>query len=183
MNIKNIQIATNTSPPLYTFCGRLHYIILKQSIMNFPKLIWSVVFSAVIVFACRKPKEVGTQVEPSNPYDSTTLSKCFSCTDEKPYDTLTNVKGKIIRIYHDSLQGFEYSWGITLMEDDFAYNNYTLNKDSIVAPCPVLDPSLRKPNQKVLLSGVITTCNNLFSCPYCRYRYGRKLIVQRIRAL
>lgn len=145
------------------------------------RLILGAYCSILLCVSCKHKREIDLPVAVS-PYDSTTLSKCFSCSAETPVDTLTNMAGKIIRVPIDPINGFDYAWAISISKDGYESESYILSQDSILVPCPMLSPDLLVYNKKIILSGVTTSCNKLFSCPTCRFLFGRKVVVTKIQA-
>ena len=129
------------------------------------------------LFSCKK-EDIDT-----NNYDEESPIGCLTCTDEKVSEIYKDVEAVVTRTYHDPIKGIEDTYIFTITKADIqrADGVHTLSQDSILVPCKKIPTGFEIIGKKVKISGQLMSCGKLLGCPFCRFRYGRKFILTKIK--
>lgn len=131
----------------------------------------------ISLFSCKKEEK-----EPidTNDYSQEGVLPCFTCTDEKVSEIYKDVDAKVVKASHDPIKGIEVSYvlSISKMNTD---STYPLTQDSILVLCKKIPVGFEVLGKKVKISGQLMSCGKLLGCPDCRFRFGRKFILTKIK--
>jgi hypothetical protein len=128
-------------------------------------------------FSCKKEEK-----EPidTNDYSQEGALPCFTCTDEKVSEIYKDVDAMVVKALHDPIKGIEESYVFSISKRN-TDSTYILTQDSILVSCKKIPIGFEVLGKKVKISGQLMSCGKLLSCPSCRYFYGRKFILTRIK--
>jgi len=104
---------------------------------------------------------------------------CFECENEQNIDTLTNYLAKIVSVYHDPESGIKRSFVIDIQKSDLNNDMITFSADSLLVPCTAIPEEYKVVGKKVLVTGYITSCNELLHWQR-GLRFGRKFKINKI---
>ena len=135
-------------------------------------------------FSCqnKEKEDIPIIIEPidTNDYSQEGALPCFTCTDEKVSEIYKDVDAKVVKTLHDPIKGIEtsYVFSISKMNTD---STYPLTQDSILVPCKRIPLGYEILGKKVKISGQLMSCDKLLGCPICRFRFGKKFILTKIK--
>ncbi len=114
----------------------------------------------------------------STPDPKTPEIPCVTCEDEHVTSEITDYEAVIFPIHHRDINGQDLiSYGISIQKE----NPLAFSQDSILVPCPALSSEFQTPNEKVIVSGNIKSCDKLLTHPDVHIVYGRKFDLKSIK--
>jgi hypothetical protein len=134
----------------------------------------------ISLFSCKNEE---CEEPDTNDYNQEGALPCFSCDNEKVSEIYKDVDAVVTSTWHDPIKGIENTHVFTISKADLERVNglYTLNQDSILVPCKEIPQGFKVIGKKVKISGQLMSCGKLLSCPFCRFLYGRKFILTKIK--